>query len=62
MGSFAIVLRGVRDGFVRDLEHPDRPRLAAMTAHPHGASCAWCSIAGQPCCCRATSIARLEFR
>ena len=30
-------------------------RLAAMTAPPRGVNCAWCSIAGQTCCCRATS-------
>ena len=42
LGSVA-VLRGVRDGFVRDLDHPDHPLGGEDITAVHAAKCTWCS-------------------
>jgi outer membrane receptor protein involved in Fe transport len=52
LGSAAL-LRGVRKGFVRDLDHPDHP-LGARTSRRCAANCTSCSIAGVTCSSRAT--------
>ena len=59
MGSVAIA-RGVRDGYVRDLEHPDHPLGGDDVTAARG-HCAWSSIAARICCCRATSTTRPGF-
>ena len=60
MGAVAFA-RGVRDGYVRDFEHPDNP-LGGDDVTTAGARCASSSIAGRACCCRATSIVRVAPR
>ena len=54
MGNFAF-LRGTREGFVKDLDHPDH-RSAARTRGPDEGSCVSCSGRTASCCCRATMV------
>ena len=54
MGNFA-VLRGTREGFVRDLNHPDHS-LGAKTPGPDEGSCGSSWGRRASCCCRATTV------
>ena len=60
MGAVAFA-RGVRDGFVRDLEHPDHPLGGDDVTAARG-QLQVVFDRRTTCCCRATSTIRSEFR
>jgi hypothetical protein len=60
MGSVSFA-RGVQDGYVRDLDHPDHPS-AATTSPRHAGKCAPSSVGGQVSCRRPTSTIRTGCR